>query len=68
MNSSKNSYLKTDDNFIINEKCIKWVRKIDDCLEICTKSTGCNIKMPDTHKICNVNNPLSYEKLNKFFE
>ena len=67
----KNSYIKTDDNVIINEKCIKWVKKMDDCLNVCTKSTGCNelnLKFNDTHKICKINNPKSYDKLNKHFE
>ena len=64
----KNSYIKTDDNEIINEKCIKWVKKIDDCLNVCTKSSGCNnSKFNDTHKICKINNPESYDKLNKHF-
>ncbi len=65
---SSHSYLKTDDNGIINEKCIRWVKKIGDCLEICTKSTGCSVKEGDTHKICKVYNAHSYDKLNKHFE
>lgn len=61
-------YIKTDDNTIINEKCIKWVEKISECLEVCTKSTGCSVKFRDTHKICKLNNLDSYNKLNKYFE
>jgi hypothetical protein len=64
-----NNYLKADDNKIINEKSIKWVKKMSDCLEVCTKSTGCNsVKYGDTHKICKLYNPDSYNKLNKHFE
>lgn len=69
-----NSYLKTDDNKIINESYIRWVKKMDDCLRVCTKSTGCDIKETkkdtgkDTHKICKINNLDSYNKLNKHFE
>lgn len=63
----KNSYIKTDDNEIINEKCIKWVKKMDDCLKVCTKSSGCKSTLEDTHKICKINNPESYDKLNKHF-
>ena len=59
-------YLRVDDNKIINESCIRWVQKMDDCLRVCTKSTGCHIK--DTHKICKINNLNSYNKLNKHFE
>jgi hypothetical protein len=64
-------YIKTDNNnIIINEKCIQWVRKIGECLEICTKTTGCSVKNngADTHKICKLNNLDSYNKLNKYFE
>lgn len=59
-------YIKTDDNTIINEKCIRWVKKMDDCLEVCSKSTGCMLS--DTHKICKINNQDGYDKLNKLFE
>jgi hypothetical protein len=60
------SYIKTDGNKIVNELSIKWVKKIDECLEVCTKSIGCGIG-EDTHKICKLNNPESYNRLNKFF-
>ena len=36
------NYIKTDDNKIVNEACIRWVKKMGDCLEVCTKTTGCN--------------------------
>ena len=70
MENSKISFIKADDNIIINEQCIKWVRKIDECLEICAKSTGCEKKKysDDKHKICKINNADSYNKLNKLFE
>jgi len=68
MENNKTLYVKTDDNKIINEKCIRWVKKMNDCLEVCTKSTGCNEKYGGTHKICKVNNLDSYNKLNKHFE
>jgi hypothetical protein len=64
----KNSYLRADNNKIINESCIRWVQKMDDCLYICTKMTGCNIQNGDAHKICKINNLDSYNKLNKHFE
>ena len=66
---NKQIYLKTDDNRVINEKYIVWIQKINDCLEVCTKTTGCNnISRGDTHKICKINNIDSYNKLNKYFE
>jgi len=60
-------YLKTDDNKIINEKCIRWVKKMNECLEVCIKSDGC-ILGSNTHKICKSNSNDSYEKLDRFFK
>ena len=68
MEKNKTLYIKTDDNRIVNEKCIKWVKKMNDCLEVCTKSTGCSVDNGDTHTICKTNNLDSYNKLNKHFE
>jgi hypothetical protein len=64
---SNQSYIKADDNKIINELHIRWVKKMSECLDVCTKMTGCNIGI-DTHKICKINNSESYNKLNKNFE
>jgi hypothetical protein len=61
------SYIKTDDNKIINEMHIRWVKKMSECLEVCTKSTGCSTGT-ETHKICKINNEKCYHKLNKHFE
>ena len=63
----ENNYIKADDNIIINENCIKWVKKMSDCLEVCALPSGCNVKY-NTHKICKINNLDSYNKLNKNFE
>ena len=68
MENNKNTYFKTDNNSIINERYITWVKKMNDCLEVCVKTNGCSIRSGDTHKICKFNNPDSYNKLNKEFE
>ena len=64
------TYIKTDDNKIINQKCITWVKKMGDCLEVCTKIGGCSVepRYKDTHTICKLNNLNSYKKLNAHFE
>jgi len=64
--NKKNTFLKTDENKIINEACIKWVKKMNECLYICTKSNGCFDA--NTHKVCKNNSWESYEKINKYFE
>lgn len=68
MKNNQVSYIKADDNKIINERSIRWVKKMSECLEVCTKSTGCNIENGDTHKICKLNSSDTYAYLNKFFE
>ena len=51
-------YLKTDDNRIINERYIRWVKKMSECLEVCTKSNGCDTgNIHAIHTICKINNP-----------
>jgi hypothetical protein len=65
---SNPSYIKADDNKIINESQIRWVKKMSECLEVCTRSNGCGIGNGNTHKICKINNSESYNKLNKHFE
>jgi hypothetical protein len=64
--NSNNSYIKADNNRIINEAAIKWVEKMDECLSVCTKSIGCS--HDNMHKICKISNYDSYTKLNKHFE
>lgn len=58
MHNNQVSYIKTDDNKIINEKCIRWVKKMNDCLKVCIKSDGC-YGIKDIHIICKSNNPSS---------
>ena len=59
-------FLKTDEDVIINKQAIRWVKKMNECLGVCMKSTGCT--KYDLHKICKSNNVESYNKLNKHFE
>jgi hypothetical protein len=65
MDDNKNIYIRVNDNKVINEKYIKWIKKIDECLLVCTKIEGCYDHQ--THKLCKINNPDSYNKLNKHF-
>lgn len=65
-NNNNNSFIKVDDNVILNMKCIRWVKKMDECLQICSKSNGCN-GYGDTRKVCKINNEDSYHRLNRYF-
>lgn len=65
MENSQSSYLKTDNNKVINEQYIRWIKKCNECLEVCIRSNGCSEY--NTHQICKLKSPSSYEKLNKYF-
>ena len=67
MENNTTIYLKTDNNKVINEKSIVWIQKINDCLEVCTKSDGC-VPKKTTHRICKLYTPDSYNKLNSLFD
>jgi hypothetical protein len=61
------AYVKTDDNKVLNVKAITWIRKMSDCLDVCTRTIGCQLEK-DTHKICKFHTPDSYNKLNALFD
>lgn len=67
MENNKPTYLKTDNNRVINENAIRWVEKMSDCLEVCLKTDGCSVEGKTTIRICKLNNPDSYNILNKHF-
>lgn len=60
-------YIKADNNKIINANAISWIKKMGECLEVCSKNTGCILEK-ETHKICKFHTPDSYNKLNILFE
>ena len=71
MNESKHksnvtNYIKMDNNTLVNESAIRWVRKMDECMKICTRSDGCSLI--NTHSLCKVTNADSYHYLQRFFE
>lgn len=59
-------FIKIDGDKILEANSIKWVKRINECMEICIKGDGCYVG--DTHKLCKVNNPESYERLEKHFQ
>lgn len=63
---NKISYLKISEKTLINEAHIHWIKRYNNCLEICTKSTGCGLH--DTHTFCREYNKLAYDKLTKHYK
>ena len=65
--NSLSCYIKADGNKVINTKAILWIKKMDECLEVCSKITGCEVGK-DTHRICKFHTHDSYNKLNALFD
>ena len=38
MEENQNTFIKADDNRVVNQKFIRWIQKIDQCLEILYKT------------------------------
>ena len=60
------NFIKADNNVLVNKKCIRWMKKMDECILICTKPVGCS--SADALKVCKINNSISYDLLNKQFQ
>lgn len=62
MDANSDCYIKGDGGMFINSRFINWIKQIDECYNVCTKSGGCYM-VDGTHKICKLNNPTGYNKL-----
>ena len=48
--NTNTNFIKADNNTIININAIRWIKKMDECLAVCTRSDGCVVNAT-THKI-----------------
>lgn len=68
-NNIEEKFIKSAGNKLINTKYIRWMKKMDDCIYICSMMNGCNTLNNDNlHQVCKEINNDSYNKLNKFFK
>jgi hypothetical protein len=68
MGNNKLEFIKTDDNAIVNVKFIRWVKQMNECMEICSKMDGCIAGNKSVLRVCKTNSPKSFDLLNKYFE
>jgi hypothetical protein len=68
INNNTTTYIKADNNIVVNEKYIRWIKKIDECMNICSRMNGCDINDGSILSVCKLYNPSSYNKLNKLFQ
>lgn len=62
MNNTFPEYIHIEDNVVLNTKYIRWLKKIDECIHICSRSSGCYLSV-QTHKVCKYSNPEMYKQL-----
>ena len=62
-----NELIRFHDGLVLNKKYIRWIKKVHDCMYICTKSDGCNNL--SSHVICSSNeeHKKDFERLNVMF-
>lgn len=69
-NNNKCNFIKINENTIINENYIQWMKQIGDCIYMCNKVYGCDEgTLYGTHKVCKGgDNHKSYVKIEKHFK
>jgi hypothetical protein len=68
-NERNTDFIKFNDGLVLNKNHIRWIKKIHDCMYICTKSGGCSASARSTHVICssNENQKNDFDKLDQMF-
>ena len=59
-------YIKVTNDKLINQNAITWIRRIEECMHICTRTDGCDVEKT-SHKICKYDNPTGYNRVNTLF-
>lgn len=59
-------FILCDGDRLINTNHIRWIQRMYETMEICTKHTGCTLGK-DTIKVSKLLNPQSYSRLNVMF-
>lgn len=65
-NEIKNNFILCDGDKLVNTKYIRWIHRLNETMEICSKQTGCSMGK-DTIKLSKILHPQSYSKLNVMF-
>jgi len=60
-------FIRFDDGLLLNTKYIRWIKKVHDCMYICTNSDGCSQRT--SHVICSSNEKQQkdFERINNMF-
>jgi len=59
-------FILCDGDRLINTNHIRWIQRMYETMEICTKQTGCTLGR-DTIKVSKLLHPQSYSRLNMMF-
>lgn len=65
------NFIKVDGDRILNVNFIRWIKKTDECFNICSRMDGCysseNTISINTHSVCKSTNSESYHKILKLY-
>ena len=62
-------YFNLADNVIIKEAAIRWVKQLDECLYVCSRSDGCGMNYyGGALKVCKKTDKQNYDILNNYLE
>lgn len=67
---TNNDFVRLEKDVVLRESAIRWMKKMEECLYICSKSDGCHIDQSSqnsTHRVCKSTNPTSYDRLIRHF-
>ena len=59
-----NSFIKTENNVMLNPDYIRLIKKIDDCMLICNQDKCFH---SDVRKVCKIDDLFTYNKLNSMY-
>lgn len=65
-----NNFIKISDDEVINQTAIKWMKKMDECIEICIND-DCGVTFsgyPYTKHVCQFSNKELFNILNRHFD
>ncbi len=60
-------YIRTDNGTLIHERAILWMRRVEECIHLCSRTVGCSEHpvQGNTHRICKDFSPETYNRLKR---
>ena len=63
---NKPTFIISDSGIAINPNFIRWIKQVDNCMEICTRFDGCMVGT-NTIQVCENVNKINFDKIHSDF-